>query len=132
LFTCDDNGFYAIVGRIKDVIRRSGENISATEVEHILCSMPDIVEAAAIPVPDALRGEEMKVCVVLQPGSDLPPDRVRAFCQDRLATFKLPRYLEYLPELPKTPSGKIAKPALIARDSAQLAAVFDFQSGVWG
>jgi hypothetical protein len=64
----DADGFHQVLGRIKDVIRRSGENISATGIETVLTGLPEVVEAAAIPVPDDLRGEEVKVCLVLQPG----------------------------------------------------------------
>lgn len=134
LACCDAAGFFTIVGRIKDVIRRSGENISAREVEAVLCAMPEVTEAAAIAVPDPLRGEELKVCLVLQPGltvEDLPPPRVLEFCAARLARFKLPRYVAYLSELPKTPSGKIAKPSLHPPGHDPRLASFDIEEGRW-
>ena len=68
LFRQDERGYYYIVGRVKEMIRRAGENISAREIEAVLRAMPEIVEAAAVPVPDATRGEEVKVFVVLRPG----------------------------------------------------------------
>jgi crotonobetaine/carnitine-CoA ligase len=111
----DADGFHTVLGRIKDVIRRSGENISAVEIETVLAGLPEVVEAAALPVPDALRGEEVKVCLALRSGlgpAEVPPERVLEFCRARLARFKLPRYIAYVPELPKTPSGKVAKQAL--------------------
>ena len=116
LFRQDERGYYYIVGRIKDMIRRAGENISAREVEAVLREMPEIVEAAAVPVPDATRGEEVKVFVVLQPGlrrEDVPPQRIVSHCEANLARFKVPRYVAYLEQLPKTPSEKIAKHVLI-------------------
>ena len=112
LFRQDDRGYYYIVGRVKEMIRRAGENISAREVEAVLREMHEVVEAAAVPVPDATRGEEVKVFVVLRPGlspEDVPPSRVVAHCEANLARFKVPRYVAYLDRLPKTPSEKIAK-----------------------
>lgn len=134
LFRRDGDGFLTILGRIKDVIRRSGENVSATEVEGVLCAMAEIVEAAAIPVPDELRGEEVKACITLRPGltpDDVPPERVIAFCRERLARFKLPRYIAYLPELPKTPSGKIAKQVLRSVQADLRFGSFDAVEGIW-
>lgn len=130
----DAEGFLSILGRIKDLIRRSGENISATEVETVLCTMPEILEAAAIPVPDPLRGEEVKICLTLQPGLDaahVPPEAVMAFCRTRLARFKLPRYLEYVAQLPKTSSGKIAKQQLRPAGHDLRTNSYDFADGVW-
>jgi crotonobetaine/carnitine-CoA ligase len=134
LARCDGDGFHTILGRIKDVIRRSGENISATELEIVLCAMPEIVEAAAIPVPDPMRGEEVKVCVVLLPGldhADLPPERILGFCRRHLARFKLPRYIAFFSSIPKTASGKIAKQVLRSAQSDLRIGSFDTLDGVW-
>jgi crotonobetaine/carnitine-CoA ligase len=134
LFVRDSDGFYTVLGRIKDVIRRNGENISAAELEGVLCAMPEVIEAAALPVPDAMRGEEVKLCVALLPGlgaADLPPERILDFCRQRLAPFKLPRYIAYLPSLPKTPSGKIAKQALRPPGADLRLGAFDAAEGVW-
>lgn len=115
LFRQDERGYFYIVGRIKDMIRRSGENIAAREVEAVLRGLPQIVEAAAVPVPDPTRGEEVKIYVVLQPGltpKDVSTERIIAHCEANLARFKVPRYIAYRDDLPKTPSGKIAKKLL--------------------
>jgi crotonobetaine/carnitine-CoA ligase len=115
LFRQDERGYFYIVGRIKDMIRRSGENIAAREVEAVLRGLPEVVEAAAVPVPDPVRGEEVKAYVVLEPPltpQDLPPERIIAHCEANLARFKVPRYIAYTDVLPKTPSGKIAKKVL--------------------
>jgi crotonobetaine/carnitine-CoA ligase len=115
LFRQDERGYFYIVGRIKDMIRRSGENIAAREVEAVLRGLPDIVEAAAVPVPDTTRGEEVKAYVVLRPSlrpADLLPERIIAHCEANLARFKVPRFIAYREALPKTPSGKIAKKML--------------------
>jgi acyl-coenzyme A synthetase/AMP-(fatty) acid ligase len=133
LFRQDERGYFYFVGRVKEMIRRAGENISAREVEAMLCSLPDIVEAAAVPVPDETRGEEVKACVVLQPGVTremVSPERIIAHCETGLARFKVPRYVEYRAELPKTASGKIAKHLL--RDIADpRAGCFDRVEGRW-
>ena len=114
----DERGFVTIVGRIKEMIRRSNENISATEVESVLFALPGIAEAAAVPVPDEQRGEEVKAYIVLAPGTtriDLPPERIIAHCRTQLAAFKLPRFIEYRDTpLPRSTSGKVQKPSLLA------------------
>ncbi|HET7098475.1 MAG TPA: AMP-binding protein [Casimicrobiaceae bacterium] len=123
LFRQDERGYYYIVGRVKEMIRRAGENISAHEVEAVLRQMPEIVEAAAVPVPDATRDEEVKVFVVLRPGltrDDVPPPRIVAHCEANLARFKVPRYVAYIDRLPKTPSEKIAKHLLAGPPHASL------------
>lgn len=115
LFRQDERGYFYIVGRVKDMIRRAGENIAAREVEAVITALPQVAEAAAVPVPDEIRGEEVKVYVVLRDGfspDDLPIDVLLAHCSDRLARFKVPRYITYCEPLPKTPSGKIAKKPL--------------------
>jgi crotonobetaine/carnitine-CoA ligase len=134
LFRQDANGFLSIIGRIKDVIRRSGENISANELEGVLSTMPEIVEVAAIAVPDEARGEEVKVCLTLRPGltsREVTPERVMAHAREHLARFKLPRYIAYLPELPKTPSGKVAKQSLRPPGADLRLGAYDALDGLW-
>lgn len=112
LFRQDETGYYYIVGRIKEMIKRSGENISARELEEVLRRMPEIEEAAAVPEPDELRKEEVKVYVMLAEGltpKDCPPDAVIAHCAAHLAAFKIPRYVGYVDDFPRTPTRKIAK-----------------------
>lgn len=115
LFRQDERGYFYIVGRVKDMIRRAGENIAAREVESVINALPQVAEAAAVPVPDDIRGEEVKAYVVLRDEfspDDLPIATLLAHCADRLARFKVPRYITYCGALPKTPSGKIAKKQL--------------------
>lgn len=112
MFVRDEDGYYRIVGRFKDMIRRSSENISAMEVEHVIREAPEIAEAAAVPVPDDYRGEEVKVYVKLNKGvtqDDYPPQRIVQHCASRLAEFKIPRYFAYVDGFPYTPSDKVAK-----------------------
>ena len=115
LFRQDERGYYYIVGRVKEMIRRAGENIAAREVETVLMDLPEVMEATVVPVPDETRGEEVKAYLVLQPGltpDKMPPQAIIAHCAARLARFKVPRYIAYAAELPKTPSGKIARKVL--------------------
>lgn len=127
LFRMDERGYLYIVGRIKDAIRRSGENIAAREVESVLSSFEGVAEAAAVPVPDATRGEEIKALVVWSEGVPAEHDLTAliAHCQRNLAPFKVPRYFQFVAELPKTSSGKIAKHQLAAGVPNPLAPVYD-------
>ncbi|MSP88218.1 MAG: AMP-binding protein [Alphaproteobacteria bacterium] len=134
LFRQDERGYFYIVGRLKDMIRRAGENIAAREVEAVLRLLPEIAEAAALPVTDAQRGQEIKAILVLQPGltpADLPLERVVAHCEANLARFKVPRYFSFTDKLPKTPSEKIAKHVLTAGVADLRAGAFDRVDGVW-
>lgn len=112
LFRQDETGYYYIVGRIKEMIKRSGENISARELEETLRRLPAIEEAAAVAEPDELRKEEVKVYLMLAEGKthkDCPPEVVIAHCKEHLAAFKVPRYVAYVDDFPRTPTRKIAK-----------------------
>ena len=133
LFRQDDRGYFYIVGRVKDMIRRSGENIAAREVEEVVLRIPGISEAACVPVPDARRGEEIKLLVVLQPeisNQVLTPALIIEHCRTRLAPFKVPRYIAYAEALPKTGSNKVAKGEL--RAAANLTAgCFDSAQNRW-
>jgi acyl-coenzyme A synthetase/AMP-(fatty) acid ligase len=114
----DARGYVYIVGRAKDMIRRAGENIAANEIEAVVAALDGVAEVAAVPVPDDMRGEEVKIYVVLQDGlaaDQLSPEAIIAHCGKNLASFKVPRYIEYRDApLPRTASDKIAKPALIS------------------
>jgi carnitine-CoA ligase len=124
----DDRGFYYFMGRKKDVIRRSGENLTATEVEDALRGHPVILDAAVIPVPDRERGEEVKAYVLLTDGrseADLPPEKIVEFCAERLAWYKVPRYIEYrATDFPRTPSMRVRKEVLKAERA-------DLTEGCW-
>ncbi len=103
----DDAGRVYYAGRLKDMIRRSGENISAAEVEEVLLQHPAVRAAALVPVLDELRGEEAKAYVATD-GTVTAPE-LAAFCSERLAYFKVPRFWELRGELPMTPSARVAK-----------------------
>jgi crotonobetaine/carnitine-CoA ligase len=108
----DEDGDYHFVGRKKDIIRRGGENISAASVEQVLMDHPQILDAAVIPVPDPIRGEEVKAYVVLSPGQELTEQEIFEYCKENMAAFKVPRYLEFRESLPKTPSERVQKQKL--------------------
>jgi acyl-CoA synthetase (AMP-forming)/AMP-acid ligase II len=97
-----------------DMVRRSGENIASNEVEQVLLQIPQITQAAVVPVPDAHRGEEVKAYLQLVPGADSPTvAAILAHCRARLASFKIPRYIAFVSDLPSTGSGKVAKQELV-------------------
>ena len=134
LFRQDENGYLFIVGRIKDMIKRGGENVAAQEVEAALRDLPDIEEAAVVPVPDPLRREEVKAYIKLRAGrslEDVPPEAVFAHCETQLAKFKIPRYIAYVEDFPRTPSRKIQKKQLIAQSSDLRLGAYDRQDGCW-
>jgi acyl-CoA synthetase (AMP-forming)/AMP-acid ligase II len=112
----DERGFYYFLGRMKDIIRRSGENVAAAEIEEVIRSHPKVLEVAVIPVPDDLRGEEVKAYVLLLDGESpetVPPEELVRHCAERLAPFKVPRYIEYRDaDFPRTPSLRVRKEAL--------------------
>jgi long-chain acyl-CoA synthetase len=105
----DADGAYTIVDRKKDMILRGGFNVYSREVEEVLYSHEDLVEAAVIGVPHESLGEEVKAIVVVGSGRDLSTEAVIAFCKERLAAYKYPRIVEFSDELPKGPTGKILK-----------------------
>lgn len=111
----DRDGYFFFVERTKDMIRRRGENISAFEVERALNDHPAVLECAAFAVPSELEEDEVMVAVVVRPGERLEPAALAAWSGERLPSFMVPRYVEVVAELPKTPIGKLSKTELRAR-----------------
>jgi fatty-acyl-CoA synthase len=110
LGTMDDDGYVAIVGRIKDMVIRGGENVYPREIEEFLYQHPDIDDVQVIGVPDERYGEELMAWVRLRAGADaLTIEAVREFCTGQLAHYKIPRYLHLTDEFPMTVTGKIRK-----------------------
>ena len=105
----DDDGVFRFVDRLKDAVRRRGENISSFEVEQVLQSHPDVAVAAVVPVPSELGEEDVLACIVLRPGAAVDPAALTRFCEGRIAHFAIPRYVEIVDALPLTPSGKVEK-----------------------
>jgi crotonobetaine/carnitine-CoA ligase len=100
---------YTFVGREKEIIRRRGENLAPAEVEEALAAHPDVVEVAVVGVPSELTEEEVKAFVVPSAGAAPDPAVLHAWAAERLTRFKVPRYIEFVAELPHTPTGRVAK-----------------------
>ena len=108
-FRRDEDGYFYFVDRVKDAIRRRGENISSFEVEADVCSHPAVREAAAVAVPSEFSEDEVMVIVAPVPGQKLEPRQLAEFLIDTMPYFMVPRYIRILDELPKTPSAKVMK-----------------------
>jgi long-chain acyl-CoA synthetase len=108
----DEDGFYFIVDRAKDLVIRGGYNVYPREIEEVLYAHPAIVEAAVIGKPDERLGEEVVAVVALRPGHDVSAEDIIAYTRARVAAYKYPREIRFMAELPKGPSGKILKSAL--------------------
>ncbi len=120
LATMDDDGYVNIVGRIKDMIIRGGENIYPREIEEFLYSHPAIADAQVIGVPDEKYGEEIMAWVQLAPGAELTEEELKDFCRDKIAHFKIPRYVRFVSEFPMTVTGKVRKVEMRDKSIAEL------------
>ena len=111
----DEDGYFYIVDRKKDMILCSGYNVYPGEVEEVLYMHPAVQEAAAIGVPDPYRGESVKAYVVLKPGAAASAEDIIAFCKGKLAPFKVPKQVAFEKDLPKTMVGKVLRRELRER-----------------
>lgn len=109
LATIDEEGYVNIVGRIKDMIIRGGENIYPREIEEFLYTHPDISDVQVIGVPDQKYGEEVMAWVKLRDGQQCTAEAIKAYCQDKITHFKIPRYIKFTDDFPMTVTGKIRK-----------------------
>jgi crotonobetaine/carnitine-CoA ligase len=114
LVTVGADGTYTFVSRVKEVLRRRGENLSPLEVEEVLAAHPDVLECAVTGVPSELSEEDVKAFVVAVPGAKLHFAGLREFAAGRLAAFKVPRYWQQVEDLPRTPTSRVAKHRLPA------------------
>ncbi len=105
----DERGFVVITGRKKDLIISAGENIYPREIEEALVQHPKVKEVAVIGIKDEVRGEVPKAFVIPRDGTTVDEKELRAFCRERLANYKIPKYFEIVPDLPRTPTGKVLK-----------------------
>nr|WP_255520179.1 AMP-binding protein [Ramlibacter aurantiacus] len=112
LASMDEDGTLRIVGRIKDMIKRGGENVYPAEVEDFLARHPKIAQAQVVGVPDGYMGEESAAFVQLRPGESMTPDELAAHCREHMARHKLPKYIRFVTRYPLTASGKVMKYAL--------------------
>jgi fatty-acyl-CoA synthase len=121
LATMDEDGYCAIVGRIKDMVIRGGENIYPREIEEYLYRHPAIVDVQVFGVPDQRFGEELCAWVKVRAGATLTEDDVKAFCKDQIAHYKIPRYVRFVEEFPMTVTGKMQKFLMRATMTEELA-----------
>jgi fatty-acyl-CoA synthase len=128
LAAMDDDGYLSIVGRIKDMVIRGGENVYPREIEEFLYAHPDIADVQVIGVPDPKYGEELMAWIVMRPGAEpLTAQGVRGFCEGRLAHYKVPRYAHVVDGFPMTVTGKIRKMEMRA-DAVRILALTDKSS----
>ena len=111
----DDDGYLYIVGRSKDVIIRGGNNVHATDVEHVLVQHPAVAEVAVVGAPHPVLGEDVVAFVVLHEHGAAGAEQLRTFALESLADYKTPRQYYFVDELPRNPTGKVIKPELRAR-----------------
>jgi long-chain acyl-CoA synthetase len=116
----DEDGYFTVIDRLKDVIIASGLKIVPREVEEVLCEHPKVQEAVVAGVPDPYRGETVKAYIVLKPGETATPEEIAAFCSDKLASFKRPKQIEFRSELPRTAVGKLLRRVLVEEEQQKL------------
>jgi fatty-acyl-CoA synthase len=115
-----DDGYVNIVGRIKDMVIRGGENIYPREIEEFLYTHPAVADVQVIGVPDPKYGEELMAWIKLRPGTTIDEDEVRAFCRGAIAHYKVPRYIRFVDDFPMTVTGKVQKFLMRERSIADL------------
>ena len=125
LATLDAEGCGNIVGRIKDMVIRGGENVYPREIEEFLYRHPAVSDVQVIGVPDQKYGEELCAWIVLKPGAALTPEAVRAFCQGQIAHYKIPRHVKFVEGFPTTVTGKVQKFAMREAMIAELGLVLE-------
>jgi long-chain acyl-CoA synthetase len=109
----DDDGFFYIMDRKKDIIIRGGEKVFSAEVENVLYGHPDVLEAAIIGVPDSIFGEQVKAYIVPKDGVDPSESDIRNYVKEQISDYKVPKYIEVISSLPRNPGGKILKNQLV-------------------
>lgn len=109
LATIDDEGYCSIVGRVKDMVIRGGENIYPREIEEYMFRHPKVAAVQVFGVPDAKYGEELAAWIIVKPGQSCSEEEIRAFCRDQIAHYKVPRYIRFVQEMPVTATGKPQK-----------------------
>ena len=120
LVCCNADGWYSFIARKKDIIRRRGENISGAELDRVIGAHPAVSGVGVIAVSDDISGEEALAVVVRKPQQDVSAQEIAVWCGERLAAFKVPRYVVFADNLPRTPTGKVAK-HLLKNDATLLA-----------
>ncbi|NLG70838.1 MAG: long-chain fatty acid--CoA ligase [Chloroflexi bacterium] len=118
----DENGYFYIVDRKKELIKPGGYQVWPREVEEVIAAHPKVLEVGVAGVPDAYRGETVKAWVVVKPGETMTEEEVREWCREHLARYKVPTHVEFRPELPKTTVGKILRRELVRQHKESVAA----------
>ena len=114
LFRQDEDGFLYFLGRKDDMIKSKGERISPKEIENILCSIPGVAETAVIGVPNEILGQAIKAFIVKKDGIEIDTNVILQYCSQNMESFMIPKYVEFINELPKSPNGKVDKKVLKA------------------
>lgn len=109
LATMDEDGYYKITGRLKDMIIRGGENVYPREIEEFLYQHPKVLDVQVVGVPDEVYGEQVLACIKIKEGETLTVEEVKEFCSGKIARYKIPHYVQIVDEYPMTASGKIQK-----------------------
>jgi long-chain acyl-CoA synthetase len=109
----DEEGYYYVTGRLKELIIKGGENIAPREIDDALYKHPAVMDAAAVGIPDAHYGQEILCAVVLKPGKKASEEELRAFCEKELGRYKTPKVFRFMADLPKGPSGKVQRLKLL-------------------
>jgi len=125
----DGDGFYFYVSRKKDIIRRRGENIAGAELDRVIGQHPDVAEVAAIAVPSEMGEDDIMAVVARRPGTQVDAAHIAQWCRERLAPQKVPRYVCFVDQLPKTPTHKVAKETL-RKDKTLVTRAIDLQQGL--
>jgi fatty-acyl-CoA synthase len=125
LATIDEEGYCRIIGRIKDLVIRGGENISPREVEEYLYRHPGVRDVQVTGVPDVKFGEELCAWIILRPDIQASVEDIRAFCRGQIAHFKIPRYIKFVDSFPTTATGKVQKYLLRERITRELTGKMD-------
>ena len=116
----DDENYFYVVDRKKDLIIASGYNVVPREIEEVLFTYPKVAEAAVAGIPDPKRGETVKAYIVLLPGETATQDEIRAYCKENLAPYKVPTQVEFRDDLPKSQIGKVLRRILVAEEIAKM------------
>ncbi|TQF34856.1 AMP-binding protein [Bradyrhizobium sp. UNPF46] len=116
----DEHGYGRIVGRLKEMVIRGGENISCGEIEDFLAGHPSISGVQVVGVPDPKYGEELCACVILKAGAEMSVEALRAYCKSNIAHYKVPRYVRFVQSFPLTASGKVQKFVLASASAQEL------------
>jgi acyl-CoA synthetase (AMP-forming)/AMP-acid ligase II len=110
----DSAGYLYLAGRRSDMIKTGAHRVNPLDVEEVIAEMPGVAEVAVVPAPDELLGQTIRAVVVLQPGAPQDEMHVKAWCRERLAAYKVPKFVEFSAGLPRTVSGKIRRQELVS------------------